>query len=193
MPLPSDLDATDVQAPTTRTHYLKPGMKAGEGEEIWTIQVPGTVHLRVLIPNRFGQMVDSEMSMGPGRQGHQFKLKTLDREENQSRCADPGLDPFLNGMLVRVDADQQDNPETASKDALSTEDILDIFDLSTEKFAVRIADLGEVVMRRMIEVGMSMDVSHRQIAILEESIQERFTVGGGPQASLYDPQGERLS
>lgn len=193
MPLPTDPDATEVQPTQTRTDYIKPGMKAKEGEEIWAITVPGTVHLRILTPNRFGQMVDSEMSMGPGRAGQQFRLKTIDREENQVRCVEPGLDPFLNGMLVRIDADQQADPSTASKDALSTQDLLDIFDLPNDRFAVRIADLGEVVTRRMIEVGLSMDVSHRQIKMLEEGIQERFSVMGGPQASLYSVKGERLT
>lgn len=193
MSLPADLDATDVQTTVARAQYVKIGLKAGEGEEIWAIQVPGTVNLRILTPNRFGQMVDGEMSFGPNRQGQQFKLKTIDREENQTRCVDPKLDPFLNGMLTRVDADQQADPNTVSLNALSTEDILNIFDLTHDKFAARIESLGEVVLRRMIEVGLSMDVSHRQIRLLEETVQERFSVGGGPQATLYTETGERLS
>ena len=71
MQLPTAPDATEVQPLQTGTEYVKAGMKAKESEEIWNITVPGTVQLRILTPNRFGQMVDSEMAMGPGRAGQQ--------------------------------------------------------------------------------------------------------------------------
>jgi hypothetical protein len=186
-------DQTDTAASRVWPQFVKPGLKAGAGEEIWLIEVPGTIHLRVLITNRFGQLVEGELSYGPNRQGQQFKLKTVDREENQSRCMNPALDPFLNGMLTRVDADQQDDPSTASADALTTEGILDAFDLPMTQFTANVEKWGEVVMRRMVEIGISMDVGHKKIALLEEALRDRYTVTGGPQTTLGDNKSEQLS
>jgi hypothetical protein len=152
-------------------------------EEVWAIQVPGSVSLRVTQFNRFGQPVEASMVMGPGRQGQQFRIKTVDREENQARCMTKEHDPFLNGMLVRIDADQQQDPDTASTDALSTEQLLEIFDLDKDAFKARVESLGELPLRRLAEVGESMDASHLQIKLVHDLIEERYSKGG-PQATM---------
>lgn len=185
-------DATEVKDVSVRTDYVPPQTKAREGEEVWAVQVPGAIHLKTTSHNRFGQTVEAEMAIGPNRVGHHFRIKTVDREENQARCYDPKLDPFRNGMLVRIDGDQQADPATASPDALGTEELLDIFDLELEDFKARVQDLGEVTLRRLAEVGEAMDCSHKQITYVRDLIEERYTKGG-PQASLTAEQGERLS
>jgi len=183
---PSAHDATDTSGETVRPRDLP----AREGEEVWAIQVPGAVTLRVTTFNRFGQAVEGAMTVGPNRSGQQFRIKTEDREENQAICMSPEHDPFLNGMLVRVDADQQQDPRTASKDALTTESLLDIFDLEGKAFEAKVRSLGELPLRRLADVGESMDASHRQINFVRELIAERYTKGG-PQTTLE--HGERLS
>ena len=159
-------------------------------EEVWAIQVPGSVSLRVTQFNRFGQPTEAIMVMGPNRAGQQFRIKSVDREENQARCMAPEGDPFLNGMLVRIDADQQGVPETASTDALSTEQLLEIYDLDGEHFQSRVQALGELPLRRLAEVGVTMDCSHLQITFVNDLIAERYSLGG-PQSTM--DAGERLS
>lgn len=159
-------------------------------EEVWAIQVPGTVSLRVTQFNRFGQPAEAVMVIGPNRSGQQFRIKSTDREENQARCMVGEADPFLNGMLVRIDLDQQSVPETASPDALSTEALLEIYDLDKRKFEARVKKLGEIPLRRLAEVGESMDCSHLQITFVKDLIAERYAKGG-PQVTL--DEGERLS
>jgi hypothetical protein len=187
MTSPNDHDATDTTTDVVRPRVAMPSR---DGEEIWAIQVPGSVSLAVTTFNRFGQAVEGRMVVGPNRTGTEFKIKVEDREENQARCVDPDLDPFRNGMLVRVDADQQADPLTKSEDALSTEQLLDIYDLEGKKFEARVQKLGELPLRRLAEVGESMDCSHRQILFVRELIAERYTKGG-PQTTLE--HGERLS
>jgi hypothetical protein len=164
--------------------------KPRDGEEVWAIQVQGAVSLRITTFNRFGQAVEGLMTIGPNRAGTQFRLKVEDREENQARCVGPEFDPFRNGMLVRIDADQQQDPQTASTDALTTEQLLDIYELPTAKFEARVRSLGEMPLRRLADVGESMDCSHRQIGFVRDLIAERYTKGG-PQKTMES--GEPLS
>jgi hypothetical protein len=184
---PDASDATDTTSEVVRPRV---NMPVRDGEEVWAIQVPGSVSLKVTSFNRFGQAVEAQMTVGPNRSGHEFKIKVEDREENQARCVDPELDPFRNGMLVRVDNDQQADPATASEDALTTEALLDIYDLEPDKFEARVRALGELPLRRLADVGESMDCSHRQIGFVRELIAERYSKGG-PQGTLE--HGERLS
>jgi len=174
---------TGLNVPLARTE-MGPQVKARNAdEEIWAIQVPGSVSLRVTQFNRFGQPVEASLVIGPNREGQQFRIQTVDREENQARCMEPVHDPFLNGMLVRIDADQQQDPSTASTDALSTEQLLEIYDLGKDAFKARVEGLGELPLRRLAEVGESMDCSHLQIALVRDLIAERYSKGG-PQATM---------
>jgi hypothetical protein len=175
---------TGLNVPLARTE-MGPQVKARTpNEEVWAIQVPGSVSLRVTQFNRFGQPVEASLVMGPNRAGQQFRIKTEDREENQARCMDKQFDPFLNGMLVRIDADQQQDPETASTDALSTENLVGIYDIADRAaFETRVQALGELPLRRLAEVGVAMDCSHLQITFVNDLILERYSKGG-PQATL---------
>jgi|GEM_PF-3568551 len=183
MPLPSVTDTSEAKV-------RLPSGAPKEGEEAWAIQVPGSVSLRVTTFNRFGQAVEGMTTIGPNRVGHTFRIKVEDREENQARCVDPTFDPFLNGMLIRVDGDQQQVEATASTDALSTEQLLDIYELAGAKFNTRVKALGELPLRRLAEVGESMDCSHKQIEFVRNLLTERYTKGG-PQTTME--HGEHLS
>lgn len=168
-----------------------PNVKArGKDEEVWAIQVAGKVSLRVTQNNRFGQPMDATLVVGPNRAGQQFRISTLDREENQARCMTVDHDPFRNGMLVRIDVDQQSIESTASTDALSTEQLLDVYELDGKAFKDRVEAFGELPLRRLAEVGESMDCSHRQITLVRDLIEERYSKGG-PQTTM--DAGERMS
>jgi hypothetical protein len=185
--------ATDTSVPQARAELVGPDLKAREGEEIWTIQVNGQIFLVVTQQNRHGGLVDADMKLGPNWAGRSFRIKTEDREDNQARCMNPDLDPFLNGMLIRRDADQQANPATASSDALTTEKLIEIFELDLKMFADKVEPLGEVPTRKLIEMGEALDLaSLKQMEILKDKVARKYSVGG-PQVSLTADQGERLS
>lgn len=174
----------------TETHH-RPDLKP-RGQEVWAIQIPGLVHLRVLAPSRLGVLVEGELSIGPNQVGRQFRIATEDREDNQARVADSAYDPFKNGILIRIDQDQQLDPDTASRQALTTEAILDLFDLPQAAFEAAAAGFGEIPLRRMVDIGTSMDVSHRKIDFVSTLIDERYSVAKS-QPSMTSGKVEYLS
>lgn len=180
--------ATAATSPTT--------FAPKEGEEVWEIAVDGALYLRVTAYNRFGQMVEDEMMVGPKKRGHQFRIRSEDREENQRRCASPQVDPFRNGMLVRRDADQNEDPDTASPQALTTEQLMDLLDdTHIESFKRTCEALDEVPLRRLLDLGRNLDASHKQIDFLEALILDRYGKGQVQPSTLEnrDPKaGERL-
>lgn len=185
--------ATDTSTPQVRAELVGPELKARDGEEIWTIQVNGQIYLTVSQQGRHGGWVDADLKLGPNWAGRSFRIKTADREDNQARCMDSKLDPFRNGMLIRRDADQQAQADTASPDALTTEDLIAIFEKDLREFADAIEPLGEVPTRKLIEMGEALDLaSLKQMEILKDKVTRKYSVGG-PQVSLTADQGERLS
>ena len=177
------------------TNTLK--LKALPGEEIWEITVPGTVHLRVTKKDRHGNLAEGEMSIGPNRQGTQFKITTADREDNQQRVYEDYLDPFRNGLLVRVDADQQDEETTASEHALSTDALEAILSTHGQPFQNTVKKLSELNARRLLGLAEALDASAKQVEFLREYISESFT-NGSPQPTIANEDnlmylGESLS
>lgn len=161
--------------------------------EVWEVCVPGKVVLRILKANRFGQAVEAELSMGPNRRGSRFEISEDDRRDNQRNVADAAHDPFRNGMLRRIDGDQQASPETSSPEVISDEQMVEIIDLPQEAFEARVAQLGEVTVRNIREMAVGAGASHAKVTWLDSHIRERFATGG-PQRSLTDDaKSERLS
>lgn len=161
--------------------------------ETWEMRVDGTIYLNVLKATRFGAVIETNMKIGPRRKGSRFEISVEDRKDNQRRVTSVEQDPFRNGMLARVDADQQADEETASTAVLSPEDELAILDLPEDEFRARIAALPEVPVRNIRSVAEAAGASHSKVTWLEEHIRERF-MPGGPQESLNnDDKSERLS
>lgn len=156
------------------TTKLKP---RSENEEIWEVQVPGTIYLTVTTHNHFGQPQMSDLALGPNKIGHQFRISSEDRVYNQTRVQDSQHDPFTNGMLTRCDADQQQDEDTASDQAFSAADLMLIFEDHGAVFQAKVAKLSELNVRRLFDLGSSMDASHKQMSFLEELIQEKYTRG----------------
>lgn len=150
------------------------GLTVREGMELWVMQTDSSVYLEVFGFNRFGQGEPRELKIGPNRRGMEFQISTDDREESQRRIVDQSLDPFRNGTFVRRDKPQDADPNTASPSALDTEKLLEICELPQDKFQVALEDLGEIPLRRMLEVAQAMDISHQKVVYLQNLIRDRY-------------------
>lgn len=162
-----------------------------EGMELWVMQLDSIVCLETTGYNRYGQPTARELKIGPMRRGFEFQISNTDREDNQRNVMDPIHDPFRNGTFVRKDANQQADPNTASADALTTEDLIDICDMQQGPFEERVQQLGEVPLRRLSEMAESMDIGYQKVRYVQDYVADRFA-SGGPQKSL-DGDGEKLS
>ncbi len=144
-----------------------------EGEEIWEITVPGTVWVEVT--NDRGKPIPLKVG---GRPGARLRISTEDRIITQERIVDRELDPFVNGMLTRLDADQQLDEKTASPDALTTEDLLAIFAKNGKAFQNAVDKLNQTSVRRMKEMAESVDATASQMNYLNEQLEARWPLGG---------------
>lgn len=153
----------------------QPGQKlmTREGEEIWELNVPGTVWVEVT--NDRGRPVPLRVG---GKQGARLRISTEDRVLNQERVVDPEVDPFTNGMLVRLDADQQQDEKTKSIDALTDSDLVRIFAKNGRAFQASVDKLNQLSVRRMSEMAATVDATSSQVAYLKESIERRWPIGG---------------
>lgn len=159
--------------------------------ESWEITTAGRVWLTITGHNRFGQMMEKKTSIGPNKAGSKLKISQADRELNQEMVADEKHDPFRNGLLVRVDADQNDDPATASRDAVPMKELLTVFEKHGNAFQSAVNGLGEVPVRRMRELADEVEASAKQRDFLDETIEERFTHRRSQEDAVYDLQGQR--
>lgn len=155
------------------------GLLTRAGEEVWETTVLGMVWLKV----GDGRGGEKDVSVG-GTVGQRLRIKTEDRIINQEVCINRDQDPFTNGTLVRVDADQMEDPRTASPDALSVEAMQEIFNLGPAEFSERIDTLGELSLRRMKDMAEGVDATASQIRKVKELIEARYPLGG--HMPIYD-------
>lgn len=159
--------------------------------ETWEITTEGRVWFQTTTYNRFGQPQDKDVSLGPKKMGARIKISQADRERNQEMAQSPEFDAFTNGLLVRVDADQNANPKTASTDALSTADLLAIYEKRDAAFREAVEALGQVPIRRLREMAEAVDASMSQVAILDEVIEERYRKSSSQPDAVFDLSGQR--
>ena len=153
--------------------------------ETWEIQVASEVRLKRTTQNRLGTAIQEEFIVGPNRIGQRFELSPDDRRDNQRLVADKEHDPFLNGMLRRVTGEPETEPEVASPNSISTEEIIDLIDLPEAEFDARIADMNEIALRRVLEMAEQVGASYPRVTKLQDTVRERFTPGG-PQPSMLE-------
>lgn len=144
------------------------------GDELWEITVPGRVWVNTV--NARG--VSKAISVG-GREGARLRIATLDREITQEGVVNPEDDPFLNGMLRRLDADQNADETTKTEHALSTEDLLLVFSQSQAKFRKTVDGMSEINVRRMHDIARDVDASLSQIEYLKEAVNTRWPISSG--------------
>lgn len=159
--------------------------------EQWEITTAGRVWLTTTSHNRFGQPIEKDISVGPNRVGARIKISQADRELNQERIADAAMDPFRNGLLVRADKSQQEDPATASSDAIATKDLLAIFAKHGNAFHAAVDSLGELPLRRLLELCDEVDASAKQKEYLAEQVETRFTNRRSQEDAVYDLSGYR--
>jgi hypothetical protein len=159
--------------------------------ETWEVTTAGRVWLQTTTFTRHGQPNLKDVSLGPNKVGAKLKISVADREMNQEKVANEANDPFRNGLLVRVDASQQANPETASTDAVATKDLLAIFSKNGNAFQSAVKQLGEVPVRRMRELANQVDATAKQVEFLDALIEERYRRGHSQEDAVFDLSGER--
>lgn len=146
--------------------------KAREGEEIWETTIPG----RIWVITTDDRGKEKPISVGP-KVGARLRIKSLDREVAQDSILTDDGDPFTNGMLKRVDADQNDNPQTASTQALTTEELSAVYTKSGAAFQAAVRKLNELNVRRLREMAEVLDAKASQISFLDSHIEEHYKRG----------------
>lgn len=147
-------------------------VRAREGEEVWETVTDGKVYLR------FTDQRGREQVKGfGGKTGTRIRIPTVDREVNQDAIIG-GSDPFTNGMLRRIDADQNADERTASDQVYSTEELMAFFAKSGNAFQSQVRRLNERNVRRMREMAEHVDASASQIAFLDRYIIDNYRVQG---------------
>jgi hypothetical protein len=118
------------------------------------------------------------MTVG-GREGARLRIAALDREITQEQIVDRDNDPFVNGMLRRVDGDQQAVKETQTIQALTTEDLVTVFAKEGAGFQRHVDALSELNVRRMLSIAKDVDATLSQQQYLKESIERRWPITSG--------------
>jgi hypothetical protein len=159
--------------------------KAREGEEIWETTTAGTIW--AMVTDDRGK--EKSVSVG-GAVGQRLRIKSLDREIGQDRVLDDASDPFVNGLLKRVDADQNLDERTQSEQVLSTEELMAIFDSTGNAFQSKVRKLNELNVRRLRDAAETLDAKASQLAFLDEHIAENYK-GGGDTVTYREMQADR--
>lgn len=150
-------------------------VKAREGEEVWEITTPGRVWLTVTDDRGRSKSVSVG---GTGKPGARIRISTLDREMMQDSLVEDRSDPFVNGMLKRVDGDQNSDERTASDQALTSEELAELFEKKGNAFQSAVKKLNELNVRRLREMAEPLDAAASQIAFLDSHIEEHYRAGG---------------
>lgn len=159
--------------------------KARAGEEIWETTTEG----RVWVTSTDDRGKERAVAVG-GKVGQRLRIASLDREICQDRILDDTSDPFVNGLLKRIDADQNADERTASQQALSTEELMSIFDKTGNAFQSAVRKLNELNVRRLREAADALDAKASQLAFLDEHLATNYK-GGGDTPTYREMQADR--
>lgn len=161
-----------------------------EGKETWEMQTGGTVYVESLIDPVRGV---TKMLKASGK-GGRVRISAMDRKLAQERTRDKKHDPFTNGLMLRVDDDQQEDPDTASPSAMSDAGLTKLFSFKQQaRFRAAIGDLTEVSLRRLKDLAAeNEDVTSVQNDIINTRINDEFSVNRGKDASLKDASAEQI-
>ena len=141
-------------------------------EEVWLCMVSGEIWVEVT--DHKGAPRSRSVSGTSGR----LRITTEDRIRCQERVLDPVNDPFTNGCLIRVDADQQVDPITASADAMTNEQLAEAFELAGGDFEDFLDAISEVNVRRMLVIAHEINAGVQHHSAIKDIIERKFAVGG---------------
>ena len=143
----------------------KSAVPVREGQEVWETTTDGVVWIPTVDARNRERLVRVGESAGS-----RLLISTLDREVAQDRVRPDGTDPFRNGMLRRVDVDQNLDENTRSEHALSTDQLTAIFGRSGTAFRSAVDKLSEFNVRRLNDLAEPMDASASQTTYLREKV-----------------------
>lgn len=153
-----------------------------EGFETWECQIRGTIYVK--------EMDKPKVTKVRGK-GSKLRIKTVDRQLTQERITKKENDPFVNGSLLRIDDDQQKDPETASVNAKTDEELLKILNLKqAARFHKEIDELSEIAIRRLAILAKEADATVNQSESIKKMIWEKW---GVDRSSRYDGTWEENS
>lgn len=156
---------------TTRKEAIE---AAKDVEEVW--ESTGQGKIWVSTTNIEGK--SRQVSVG-GKPGMRLRITQYDRLRNQEKCLEVAQDPFSNGMLIRQEAEDRDDPNHLSPDQMT-----EVFGLTKREFAAKVDELSEYNVRRMFAMVDEVDATHSQIDILRDVIDAKWPIGGA--MPIYD-------
>lgn len=158
-------------------------------QEVWEIQIPGTVWTRVRNPEIPGtwKTIRANGAKGPKR----LSLTSEERRYNQELVPEENehLDPFKNGSLKCVQGAPKDVKTWLTDDDLSA--IIGLEDETLYQEEVSSITM-ELTLRRLLDLAERTATVPRY-EFLRELVQDRYAVGGTQRAvqEMIDA-GERL-
>jgi hypothetical protein len=166
------------------TEDNKPNMITREGEEIWEMCTNGRVWVECTVDKSRGT---TKIKNVQGK-GSRLRILTEDRKLAQERVREKRHDPFTNGLMVRVDSDQQVEEDTASPSAVSDKELRKIFTYKQQaRFISALEDLTEISLRRLWSlVEEDENVSNSQKNQVSELLQSKFGVNRNKADRRHD-------
>ena len=137
-----------------------------EGYEVWENVVGGTVWLTVL-----GERNREKQVPLTGQRSRQ-RLSTEDRLIMQDAALDAEQDVFTNGMLRRVDADQNEDERTRSNQVFRDGDLVAAFDFKGREFSDFVHELNLLNAGRMQRLITHVDPSESQRQAIADRLAE---------------------
>ncbi len=123
-----------------------------DNKECWEMQTGGTVWVNTTLDAAKGTTKSTSVK----GKGSLLYISAEDRKVAMERVRDKKNDPFTNGMLLRKDADQNQDPETKSPSAASDDDLRAMFKIKTiARFTTAVDDLSEVSLRRLVALAQT--------------------------------------
>jgi ABC-type ATPase with predicted acetyltransferase domain len=138
--------------------------------EIWELTIPGRVCMHVHLP---GGVVREIAGEGIGQR---MRMTTYDRKVAQEVVRDPNNDPFINGMLVRVDIASKKVPKTPNE--LDDAALAEIFKLDDDDFVATLDTLTEVNVRRLKAMCRKAKATTVQAEAINDLIAAKWKIGG---------------
>ena len=155
----------------------KTGVKARAGEEVWLNVNAGKVWYKISDPRVAGR---SKVVAVKG--GQTFRITTDDRELASSDIFDDKKDPFLNGVLKRIDERAETEPieGQAVEQALTNDELVALLAKNGQAFQSAVKKLDERNVRRLAAIVEDEEsgASVAQATFVKNYVIEHYRAGG---------------
>lgn len=137
-------------------------------EEVWETTGTGTVSVQVT-----GVDGKPRSIKAGGRPGQKLRISEYDRLKNEERVLDDVINVFSNGMLIRTTP-----PGGQNVNQLTADDVVELFNTKGPEFNVRVDQLNEYNVRRLIEACDDLDATNSQSQYLAATLARKWSIGG---------------